>query len=295
MAPNLWKKYIAVFPETPESVAEEILAAALSGEDSCGWEQYRSGEELAWAVYFEADNTPADFPRLVAATAEAFGLVRYRVDGPTDVLRENWNLNWRQFFQPVEIGNRFIVVPSWEKQKFPESGTAGRTPIYLEPGMAFGTGTHATTQLCMELSEDVLRPGAKVLDLGTGSGILAIAAIKMGAASCVAVDIDPEVHENLLENMRINSVPDDAILPRIQPLDAVPESGFDFAFCNMLSLEFLPLLQALIDRVQTGGQIAFSGMLTSEQDEMLNVLAHHGLRVEDTKTKDEWLALRAKK
>ena len=116
---------------------------------------------------------------------------------------EDWATSWQKYYRPIQVGKRVYIVPDWMRG---EPAPQGRTPLYLNPGLTFGTGAHPTTQLCLELLEDVLRPGDKVLDLGCGSGILAIAALALGASRAVGVDIDPKAADVAFENAALNGI-----------------------------------------------------------------------------------------
>ena len=119
----------------------------------------------------------------------------------TPILDEDWMAAWKKHYQPIEIGKRLVIVPAWIEKEFP-----GRLSIRINPGMAFGTGTHPSTQLCLELMEETVQPGMNVIDVGCGSGILSIAAIRLGAGSVLGVDVDPAAMQSTLENASHNQI-----------------------------------------------------------------------------------------
>lgn len=121
-----------------------------------------------------------------------------------DCVKEDWINNWKQYFKPIPVGEKLLIRPIWEE----EFDAQGRVVLHLEPGLAFGTGTHETTQLCLELLEKHLTPGVDFLDMGCGSGILSVAALLLGAKSAVGVDIDPLAVKTAVENAEINGVAD---------------------------------------------------------------------------------------
>ena len=121
---------------------------------------------------------------------------------------EDWATSWQKYYQPIPVGRRVYIVPDWMRG---EPVPDGRTPLYLNPGLTFGTGAHPTTQLCLELLEEVLQSGDKVLDLGCGSGILAIAALAMGASWAIGIDIDPKAADVAFENAALNGVGPDRL------------------------------------------------------------------------------------
>lgn len=203
-----------------------------------------------------------------------------------EVQRENWHDNWRDFFKPVRVTQRICVVPSWMKA----AGPPCSVPIYIEPGMAFGTGTHATTQLCMQICEQVLRPGEYVLDVGTGTAILSITACKLGARSALAYDLDPDILENAIENLRLNEIEPGRISVWIGTLEALRPTTFDFIFCNMLLHEFSPVLPLLRSFCHPETRIILSGLLTSEEQEVADLVSGLGYDIIKRDTLQEWSA-----
>jgi ribosomal protein L11 methyltransferase len=294
---QIWSVYkVRLTPEAAET-AEEMLGNALAMYDHCG---YYEAKEAAppdgpeWHVYFDPATAPRDFPVTFAEQATLFGLPIAGVMGPFESPRENWHDAWRQYFRPVEITTRTVIVPSWEEHLATAYEQLGKLVLRMEPGMAFGTGTHATTQLCLKLAERLVRPGDRVLDAGTGSAILAIDAAKLGASHVLGFDLDPDVSENAADNMRLNHVTDDVVEIRITTLDALPLDSYDLIFCNMLSHEFEPLLPGLAKRLKAGsGRLLLSGMLLEEEDTVRGWLARRdvALRAIEIDTSGEWLAM----
>lgn len=202
-----------------------------------------------------------------------------------DITWENWNAGWRAFFKPTEVGNSFIVLPAWEQSEDPQ-----RIPLRINPGMAFGTGTHETTQLCLQILEECDLTQARVLDLGTGSGILAIAALKLGAEWVDAVDNDEQTAENALENFNLNDLSDDF---RLQISDQ-PElsAAYDVLIVNIIKRHLLPLLPDYFKRVKEGGTVIIGGLLREEAGELEAILGDSTWQIQDRKTKNEWIAFR---
>jgi ribosomal protein L11 methyltransferase len=206
------------------------------------------------------------------------------------ILKEkNWNSAWRRFFTPQKIGKRFWVTPPWIK---PPSSDQ-RHVIVIEPGMAFGTGTHATTRGCMEFIEQVAtRISAgdfTALDVGTGSGILAIALAKLGATKVVALDHDPVALKVAHENIRINGVRDQVLLPRsnIRQL----RNSFAVVVANLTAETILELADALARRVAAKGHLILSGILTIKAEEVSRSFGEAGFRLVERKREKEWTTL----
>lgn len=294
---QIWSVFKMKLQPTAGADAEEQLGNALAGYDHCGYYEAREaaeGEGAEWHVYFDPETTPLDFSRTFAEAAQTFGLPLTTVLGPFESPRENWHDAWRQYFRPVEVTARTVIVPSWEEHLAQAYEQLHRLVLRIEPGMAFGTGTHATTQLCLKLAERLVQPGDAVLDAGTGSAILAIAAAKLGAGRVVGFDLDPDIEENAADNLKLNHVDPATVDIRVARLEDLPLELFDVIFCNMLSHEFEPLLPALASRLRAGsGRLLLSGMLLDEEQTVKGWLARPdvNLRCAETDTSGEWLAM----
>ena len=200
-----------------------------------------------------------------------------------------WTEPWKEFFRPTPIGQRILVYPSWENV----SGTSSRDIlVQIDPQMAFGTGRHSTTILCLELLEDVLKGGEKVADVGTGSGILAIAAIKLGARQVVAVDVDTKAVPIARENTRINGVDDEIHLVCGELL--TPISGrYDVIVSNIVSKVIRLMIPDFRSYLNTDGKLILSGILGHEVSEIQNELENNGLVTLETHLHEEWAAVLA--
>ncbi len=198
---------------------------------------------------------------------------------------EDWSNVWKTYFHPLRVGSHLVIKPSWrEWQPAP-----GDIVIELDPGMAFGTGLHPTTRLCLMLLEQYLRPGMRVLDQGSGSGILSLAAIKLGAASVHARDVDVAAMQATQENAERNGVAD-----RIQvTLGSLPPEGeYDLILCNILADTIINLLkQGLADRLTAGGVLIVSGIIDSQVDDVAAAVMARGLWIREQRSEGDWIAL----
>jgi len=206
------------------------------------------------------------------------------------VKSEDWSTSWKVNFKPLRIGRRLLIVPSWERAE------AGPDDIVLslDPGMAFGTGGHETTRLCLEQLETVLlgRPAgspASVLDLGTGSGILAMAAARLGAGRVCAVDIDPEAVEVARENLAINGLAE-RIECSATPLEAL-DGPFDVILANILAEELVRLAPQLTARLAPDGVLILSGILAGKEAFVRSGFAPQPLVYRHTAHEGEWVAM----
>ncbi|MBM3460451.1 MAG: methyltransferase domain-containing protein [Armatimonadetes bacterium] len=207
----------------------------------------------------------------------------------TEVPDERWGERWREFFQPVRATGRIVVGPPWAGMTAGPDGIV----IVIEPKMAFGTGWHESTRLALQALERVVRPGDRVLDLGTGSGVLSIAAAKLGAR-CLAVDIDPVALDNARENLALNGVAD-----RVEvvcgSLDAVREAGFDGIVANIQTNVLVPLLGDLRGRLRRGGRLLLSGILDREEAQIREALRRTAWGEPGVIREGEWIGVVAER
>lgn len=204
------------------------------------------------------------------------------------VCQEDWAEGWKQHFSSVRIGRRLVVKPSWED--FPAA--AGDVVVNLDPGMAFGTGTHGTTRLCLEVLAalfDGPSPPQRVLDVGTGSGILAIAAAALGARRTLACDIDAEACRIAGENAALNGV-GDRIEITLEPLSTLA-GEFDLVLANILAEENIRLASELVNHVAPGGALILSGILLEKEALVAEAFAAFALSGPEISRRDEWTCL----
>jgi ribosomal protein L11 methyltransferase len=208
------------------------------------------------------------------------------------VANEDWAEGWKQHFSAVRIGKRLIVKPTWEVF----APVADEVVINIDPGMAFGTGTHGTTRLCLEALADLFDtppPPARVLDVGTGSGILAIAAAALGAKRILACDIEEESCRTATENAKLNGVIDRVEITR-EPLETL-EGDFEVVVANILAEENIRLGQELIKRLAPGGSLILSGILHEKETLVTNAFATFPLTGPTVSRESEWICLRYRK
>ena len=227
---------------------------------------------------------------------------------PEPTVRElaetDWAEAWKQHYHLLRIGRRLVVVPAWETYE----AAQGEVVIRLEPGMAFGTGLHPTTRLCLEAIEQRLPAGQAVLDVGTGSGILAIAAAKLGAGPVLAIDADPQAVASAQQNIALNgvagqvqvrhsTVPGGADLPVCfvldHPLEPLDAGQFDLIAVNILAPVIVGMAPALAARLTPGGNLIAAGLVDSQESEVVAALSAQGLQVVNRSQEKDWICLTA--
>ncbi|MCF7823407.1 MAG: 50S ribosomal protein L11 methyltransferase [Candidatus Marinimicrobia bacterium] len=202
----------------------------------------------------------------------------------TVVYRENWNKQWQDFFKPTQISEQIIILPEWEKvEDFPH-----RIKTRIRPAMAFGTGTHETTQLCLQILEESIREKDHVLDVGTGSGILGITALHLGAANIDAIENDPLAEENIQDNLSLNGISKGF---RLQISDQpILHPPYDLLVVNIIKARLFPILPNYFNVVRPEGRVIISGLLIEEESELKTLLMGSSWRIINTYTKNEWIA-----
>lgn len=221
------------------------------------------------------------------------------------IAHEDWAENWKQFFEPIEVARRFRIVPPWLSPEDRESKIEDRndtaplqssildprSSIVIESGMAFGTGQHATTVLCLEMLEEVVREGDVVLDVGTGSGILAIAAAKLGASRVIAIDSDPVCPPAAVKNCAMNNVADRVTIINGDLLTCI-RGRFDVVVANLTSFGIVSLCAHVHNHLQVGGTFIASGIPADRADEVREAV-HSAIQNQKSKIKnrDGWVAL----
>ncbi len=297
--------------EKIESVAAQLTAqgfAELVIEDQAEFESFLDENRAYWdyidedlqqqlqglsriKIYLEDTDTAA-LSRLEAAAAQ--------LELPMDVKtmeETNWEESWKDNYPAVEVGESLIVVPYWAAQE-----TNGRTPVILDPGLTFGTGAHASTQMVMEFMEQTVQKGFRCLDLGSGSGILSIAALRLGAASAIGVDIDPKAESIARENAAYNgfaapeftaltgNVTEDAAL-----MESLQQQFYDLVLVNIVADVIIGLAPVLPAFLGSNSILLCSGILDVRLPDVVNALEQAGLEIAEIKSKEDWRSIRAKR
>ena len=199
---------------------------------------------------------------------------------------QDWANEWKQYFHVTHIGRRLVIKPSWEKYDAKPEDLV----IEIDPGMAFGTGTHHTTSMCMETQEDIITPEAEVFDVGCGSGILAIAAAKLGAKNIVAVDIDANAVRIAKENIANNGL-SDAITVKEGDLLHGTEGKADVIIANIIADIIIMLLPDVAKKLKATGRFLASGIIEEREDDIRKAAAANGIKVLSVKHKGGWVAM----
>ncbi|MEG0069922.1 50S ribosomal protein L11 methyltransferase [Cetobacterium sp.] len=201
---------------------------------------------------------------------------------------EDYQNSWKKYLYPEKVSDKFVVKPTWREYEASE----GEFVIELDPGRAFGTGSHPTTSLCLKLMEENIKPGNSVIDVGTGSGILMIAAEKLGATEIYGTDIDELAVESTKENLELNHISTDVAQVHLGDLiSIVKDKSFDVVVANILADVILLLLKDIFKVVKKDGLIIFSGIIDEKLPEIVKQVEEKGLEILEIKRDKEWRAL----
>ena len=215
-----------------------------------------------------------------------------------NVRDEDWENNWKQYYQPIEIGARLLVTPKWMEP----DRSSGRIPVLLDPGMIFGTGAHASTQMCMLRLEESIRGGEEVLDLGSGSGILSITALLLGAAHATGVDVDPKAEDIARENAAINGLFADRftavtgnVVTGQEGLSDLFSRKYDVVCMNIFADVIIPMAAVLPRFMKEDTLVICSGVLENRYEEVRAAIEAAGLRIDGLQILNDWCCFTAKR
>lgn len=205
--------------------------------------------------------------------------------GSVGVEDTDWNENWKKYFHTIEIGEKLAVVPSWEEY----DNKANRAVLSIDPGAAFGTGTHATTSLCLELLQDFVNSDTQMLDIGCGSGILALASVLLGGKGAFGVDIDAQSVKTARENAEINSI-GNKVTFEVGDLTEVVSGKYEVICANIVADVIIRLLPDVDNFMCKNGVLIVSGIIDIRKDDVLKAVAENGFSIKAERYKDNWCA-----
>ena len=298
-----------------DAVTETLSAIGIDSvsiEDETEFREFLEQNRAAWdyvdeslekalngrsRVTFYLPEEEDGYAKLAEARIALQGLKESRDDcGPLLMSVErtknsDWEYGWKDYYKPIEIGNRLLIVPKWEN-----ADIRGRVPVVLDPGLSFGTGEHPTTQLCLTLLEKCVHGGERVLDLGCGSGILSIAALNLGAASATAVDIDEMCQHVAAENAALNRIGPDRFTVFCGDVlndNALLETlggGYDIVLANIVADVILALTPLVKGLLSPSGHFLCSGIISGREEEVADGLRRNGFTIQDAYSAKDWHA-----
>ena len=313
--------YLEVTIQTASAGIEVVASALTAGgfdslvvEDQAEYENFLEDNRAYWdyideefqaelqglsriKLYLEVDGTEETQLKKLHKLLEALKNRTKKNLGTLEITSQllpetNWEESWKDNYPPQEVGARLVVVPCWN----PDAN--GRIPVILDPGLTFGTGAHPSTQMCMEFMEELVKPGMEVIDLGSGSGILSIAALRLGAKTAIGVDIDPKAEDIARENAAYNDFGADrfdAVTGNVTEdtalMERLSEKHYDLVFVNIVADVIIGLSPVLKHFMDENTKVICSGILDVREDEVHEALRSAGLVIEQTRAKEDWRSL----
>lgn len=305
---------IKVDPQAVEAVTDILYGLGAQGvaidepvdvqklrEDELYWDYIdeklleNDTEETKIMAYFSEEET--NLPEKIAVIKEKirnlteFGLsIGSGTVELSNVNQEDWESAWKQYFKPVHVTDRIVVKPEWEEY----SPQEGEIVIEIDPGMAFGTGTHETTSMCINQIEKNLKAGDRVIDIGSGSGILSMAAVLLGAEKATGVDLDPVAVRVALENVELNNLQDKIEILHGNLTDVIREKA-DIVVANIMADIILMLLEDVREFIKDDGLFISSGIIQEKRAAVEARLLEKNFSIVEVETKGEWCAITAQK
>lgn len=305
---------IKVDPQAVEAVTDILYGLGAQGvaidepvdvqklrEDELYWDYIdeklleNDTEETKIMAYFSEEET--NLPEKIAVIKEKirnlteFGLsIGSGTVELSNVNQEDWESAWKQYFKPVHVTDRIVVKPEWEEY----SPQEGEIVIEIDPGMAFGTGTHETTSMCINQIEKNLKAGDRVIDIGCGSGILSMAAVLLGAEKATGVDLDPVAVRVALENVELNNLQDKIEILHGNLTDVIREKA-DIVVANIMADIILILLEDVREFIKDDGLFISSGIIQEKRAAVEARLLEKNFSIVEVETKGEWCAITAQK
>ena len=296
-----WLECVVPGGEDPDLTCERLAALGVDGmsiEDEREFQEFLENNRAYWDYVDEelrqrfAGVSRIKFWLSQDEAGQAI-LSRVRAAGfsvdTSLIADEDWENNWKQYYRPIPIGERLVVVPAWE-----EAPGSGRLPLRLDPGLIFGTGSHPTTRMCLEALEKLAAPEKRVLDLGCGSGILAIGALVLGCREALGCDIDPKAPDVAEGNAALNGLGRDRF--RVLAGDILTDAGmrrrlgggYDLVLANIVSDVIIPLAPIAREFLAPDGVFICSGIIEGRQDEVEAALKKAGYTIQGHDCQEEW-------
>ncbi len=277
-------KYYKEFNITAEPFIPEILSGLM-------WEFEITGisEEVNCIKVFAAENSTVSMEKISRLLKKLVGekmIFNFSVEENL-IEDKNWNEEWEKSVRVIEVSDKLVIKPTFKGYQ----AKPGQIIIIIDPKMSFGTGEHQTTKLVLQFLEKNVKNGIRVLDVGSGTGVLAIAAVKLGAESAIAIDNDEWCYDNGRENCRLNSV-DKAVDVRLGEIKDIAGNNFDLITANIQKNILLDIAEEIKNRLKPGGLLILSGLLYNDEEDIVKKYSSLNFEMLEKKSLDEWMAVK---
>ena len=311
---TVWKEYnVHINKEAEDSVSEILINLGSAGVNIVDRADFETlpeyGFDTLWELnedkfpkegvivkgYFDLDEIDTDFEKNLHQKLEylrdmELGITDYTVES-NKIADSDWNENWKEFYHSVQVTRYLTIVPEWENYK---KERPDEQLIVLDPGLAFGTGTHPTTQLCIQALETIMRGSEVVLDIGTGSGVLTIASSLLGAKEIYAYDLDEMAVQAAKNNIELNNLTTEITVEENNLLENVTIEA-DVVVANILAGIVMELIPDAMHVLKPGGLFISSGIITQQQDQVLDTLEAEGFKLVQINQMQDWIVIVAQK
>ena len=261
----------------------EVLASLAELSGCMGTEENESGPRVSIRAYFRSSHDLGFWMARMTQVLESWPEIELVDSGRIE--NQKWHKTWKEAFPPLEVGQRFVVLAPWHRGNEPQ----GRIPLYIYPGSSFGTGYHESTQIVLVLMERHFNSARRIADIGTGSGILSIASLKLGAQRVHARDIDPAVGEEVMNNLKINDLQSPGFsFDTGDLLESFPLDRVDIILANIVVEPLLKMLPHAESYLAPSGSVIMSGMVLKEKARFLEALENTGLAMVDELSMKDW-------
>lgn len=269
---------IKAFPFNPE-----ILTGIVMLFDFLGIEE-RENELICYFNNF-SENDLITLNQLLNNLKKESLIERFEIYQST-IEQRNWNEEWEKSIHPIKVSDRIVIKPSFREYEKKDDEIV----ITIDPKMSFGTGYHQSTRIMIRLIERYIQNGFKVLDVGTGTGILSIVALKLGASKVYACDIDENVQENFYENLALNGISENCFFTA-GTIKKITEKDFDLVLANIQRNILIDIARDIAERTKKGGLVILAGLLVEDQDEISKIYRSFNLKFIETEIEDEWIGI----
>jgi ribosomal protein L11 methyltransferase len=279
--------YIDIFLSIPpDESLRELIVASMQSLQLAGFFEDSDGVHAYIAKSLWSDSLRREIESSIARyTGE-----EYPIASISEIQDQDWNAHWEKTIQPIHVTERIVIEPSWNKTL----ASDGKIHLVIDPKMSFGTGYHETTRIMLHLLEHHCIAHARILDIGTGTGVLSIAAVKLGAASAIGIDTDKWSFQNAQENVRLNNA-ENMVEIKLGSVETIVESTFDLILANITRTIILSLLNEITTKLKNKGIILLSGFVSEDEAIITKALIDFRYKVLEALRENEWLGIAAMK
>jgi len=290
---KLTKEYLEVVVIIPEEIADQVSKYLVELGSQRAWIN-PNGENLAITGYLSDKSKPKEIKTSINRYLDELNALGFKTGKNKieikKIKQKDWFQDRKKSFEPIFVDKDIVIIPDWDQTPYPD-----KTVIRIKPGMAFGTGAHPTTRLCLRALKKYLRSGERVIDIGCGSGILSILSAKSGASYVLGLDIDQDAIENAEENLALNQVENLIEIKQGTVTASSPKEPFDTVVTNLTKMEIFESFTNIQSQVKDAGMLIFSGILKAKEEEVKDFLEKKKVEIVEINQQEDWICMVCKK